>query len=158
MSRATKTDSKEGKPTAAAVKETSGAENRSTTIGRFAASILPTLETFTQATFNGRQFSGRLYSTATQMIKDLVSGRSMDFELAAVLDRLWAQPKIVEFSFAGPGALELPHGLAKAPRRVIPIGMEQTGGSFGWALIGWDDTNIKAAGTDGTIVRFAVYP
>ncbi len=122
------------------------------------STFLPTLGTFTQATFNGRQFSGRWYSTATQMIKDLVSGRSMDFELAAVLDRLWAAPKFVEFAFVGPGEVELPHGLAKAPRRVIPIGMEQTGGTLAWALIGWDDTNIKASGSDGTIVRFAVYP
>lgn len=121
------------------------------------SSVIPTVGTFQQATFNGRQFPTRWYSTATQMIKDLISGRSMDFELAAVLDRLWAPPKIVDFNFSG-GSVSVPHGLTKAPRRVIPIGMEQNGGSFGWALIGWDDTNIEAAGTDGTVVRFAVYP
>lgn len=119
-------------------------------------SLVSMVTTYGQTSFNGRQFSTKVYATPTDCVKGLGSPTTKDLEFAALIDRTYAPPLPLTVDIGIDGTATVKHLLGAAPRAVTLLGW-----SFEFAdpnsyqailITGWDAEHISVAGSPGAKV------
>jgi hypothetical protein len=119
-------------------------------------SLVSLVTTYGQTSFNGRQFSTKVYTTPTDCVKGLGSPTTKDLEFAALIDRTYAPPLPLTVDIGIDGTATVKHLLGAAPRAVTLLGW-----SFEFAdpnsyqailITGWDAEHISVAGSPGAKV------
>ncbi len=135
---------------------------KKTKFGRLVESVASFITTYQRSSFLGFHHKTEWFETATACIKRLGSWTSKDLEFAAMLDRCFEPPTIVEINLGASGAATIAHTLARAPRIVTVLGVnsdnvEDVVTKVGFLISGWNDTNISIVGTPLLGITVACY-